>query len=125
MNKNTPFRGTIEQFLAHCSTLDMDPVEPKEIVSDDDFGDLNDGIMTKEEQISGLMKRENISREDATAVYDEMCMAQLAEEMEKLIEDGLVEVSEYGEDGEPKYVLTELGLECKAEIEREDKANQN
>ena len=110
---NEVFTGTIDQFLTHCSTLEFD-------ISDEEIK-----AREYERAIAYIMKTENVSREEAIETYKMIAMAEVEETVNKLIADGLLEISGYGEDGEPKYELTSLGSMCAKEIQSDEVAKNS
>ena len=51
----------------------------------------------------------DLNDEEAEEILNQTKLEQVKDAIQSLIEDGLVEIKEYGEDGEPKYGLTEKG----------------
>ena len=43
-------------------------------------------------------------------------VAEVKETMEQLLKDGIVQISGYNDEGEPLFVLTELGNQVKKEL---------
>ncbi len=56
------------------------------------------------------------SREEAEVIYSEIALAEVKETMEQLLKDGIVRISGYNDEGEPLFVLTELGKQVKKEL---------
>lgn len=108
-NHNKIFTGTINQLLEAASKIDVANLEEQLT--------LDEVPLTNEENIEHLMAEYQLSREDATYIYEQMKLELVKETCEKLVNEGLIEVSEYGEDGEPKYRCTELGHKLVKDIE--------
>ena len=49
-------------------------------------------------------------------IYGEIALAEVKETMEQLLKDGIVRISGYNDEGEPLFVLTELGKQVKKEL---------
>lgn len=65
--------------------------------------------LEKEKCIQYIIKQQNVSREDAEQIYDEICLLETKQTVDQLVEEGLVEIVDYDENGEPRFGLTELG----------------
>ena len=98
-----PFTGSIEDLLAHTD-------------ANADFVDrVNSGqedvMLTREEAINDIIEQSGytLSTEDATKVLDEIMLGIVDEYIKGLIEEGLVEIKDYDEKGEPRYGLVPQG----------------
>jgi hypothetical protein len=56
------------------------------------------------------------SLEEAEEIYSEIALAEVKESMEQLLKDGIVKVSGYNDEGEPLFMLTELGKQIQKEL---------
>ena len=68
--------------------------------------------MEYEKCIDHIVATENVSREEAIEIYNEIALQEVKTIVDKLVQEGLMEVKSYGENGEPKFGLTELGEKC-------------
>jgi len=98
-----PFSGSIDDLLAHTD-------------ANADFVDrVNSGqedfMLTREEAINDIIEQSGytLSREGATQILDEIMLAEVNESIKGLMAEGLVEIKDYGEKGEPRYGLTPQG----------------
>jgi hypothetical protein len=103
-NTSETYTGTIDDLLEHCSNLDIQEVE--EQMKRDEKEDCLNVIMTDFE----------CCREEAEVIYGEIALAEVKETMEQLLKDGIVQISGYNDEGEPLFVLTELGKQVKKEL---------
>jgi transcription initiation factor IIE alpha subunit len=101
------FTGSLDDLLAftqqNADFVD-DVVEGREEVMLDD----KEAIQFVKEEFKEQYG-EDITDEEAAEIMNEIKLEQVKDTIQSLIEDGLVEIKEYGEDGEPKYGLTEKG----------------
>mgnify|MGYP006281410175 CR=1 FL=1 len=79
----TNFKGSIDQFLDHCSKLDADLIE-------------------------AALERDKCIKEISTKMLERIQLEIVRAELDKLIKEGLVEITNY-EGGQPVYSLTEHG----------------
>ena len=93
MNKEitTVFTGTVDAFLEHCSTLSFD-------ISEEELKNRE-----YENNISYLIKEQSMSREEAIAVYKQLSLECLDETIEELVDDGVLKIIGYDDNGEPLY----------------------
>ncbi len=103
-NASETYTGTVDDLLEHCSKLDINEVE-SQIKREE-----------KEECLNVIMTDLECSREEAEVIYGEIALAEVKETMEQLLKDGIVQVSGYNDEGEPLFVLTELGKQVKKEL---------
>lgn len=103
-NASETYTGTVDDLLEHCSKLDIQEVE--EQMKRDEKKDCLNVIMTECE----------CSLEEAEVIYSEIALEEVKETMEQLLKDGIVKVSGYNEEGEPLFVLTELGQQVRKEL---------
>ena len=101
---NTTFTGTVDQLLEHCSNLEFD-------ISDEE-------IKQREYEmcLEYIMTSEEVSREEAIEIYNMIALEEVKQTVDKLVKDGILEVTGVDEEGEPKFGLTELGRQCAGEI---------
>jgi hypothetical protein len=98
------FTGTVDEFLNHCAKI-----EPAQTNSE-----LEDAEKTA--SIKYLMDSGDMDEKQATEIYNELCLQEVTDVMEDLMSKGLVEITDYTEDGEPKFSLTDLGKKASAEL---------
>lgn len=98
------FTGTVDQFLNHCAGMDIEAVQSQV------------DKQNRDNCIEYIKKESNCSDEEANELYDAICLSEVKQVVDKLVADGLLEISEYGDDGEPKFVLTELGNQVHCEL---------
>lgn len=105
---NTTFTGTIDQLLDHCSKIDFDISEEE--------------IKEREYELSlqYIMDAQDVDREEAIEIYNMIALEEVKQTVDKLVKDGLLQVSGYDEDGEAKFELTELGKQCAGEIKKQE-----
>ena len=98
------FNGTVDQFLEHCSKLDVQKIQEK-IESEE-----------KDDCISFIQKEINCDLDTAQKIYHQICLDETQITIDKLINDNLVEVVKYNEEGDPVYALTDLGKQVNKTI---------
>ena len=103
-NASQVYTGTIDGLLEHCSKLDINEVE-SQIKREE-----------KEECLNIIMTDCECSLEEAEEIYSEIALAEVKESMEQLLKDGIVKVSGYNDEGEPLFMLTELGKQIQKEL---------
>ena len=103
-NASQVYTGTIDGLLEHCSKLDLNEVEEQMKREE------------KEDCLNVIMADFGCSREEAEVIYGEIALAEVKETMEQLLKDGIVQISGYNDEGEPLFVLTELGKQVKKEL---------
>jgi len=103
-NASESYTGTIDGFLEHCSKLDTNEVE-QQIKREE-----------KEECLNIIMTDCECSLEEAEEIYSEIALEEVKESMEQLLKDGIVKVSGYNDEGEPLFMLTELGKQIQKEL---------
>lgn len=101
------FTGTIDQLLEHCDNLDLKSVQ-------DQINKQN-----RNDCIEYIKKDYGCSEEEATKLYDEICMAELDETVDQLVMDGILEIGDYNADGEPQFILTKLGKQLQEQTDEE------
>lgn len=106
---NGAFEGTVDQFLEHCSQLDVN-MTAEEVDAQE-----------KETCIKYIMDSENVSREEANDLYDMIALDEVKDAVDKLVAEGLLEVQGYNAEGEPQFGATELGKKVAEEIENRSK----
>jgi len=104
-NTSESYTGTIDSFLDHCSKLNINEVE--EQVKEQE----------KQECLEVIMEQCECSIEEAEEIYDEIALTEVKNTIDNLVKEGLVEVSGYNEDGEPLFVLTELGKQVQKNLD--------
>lgn len=110
---NKTFTGTIDQLLEHCSKLDFD-ISEEEVKARE-----------YEDSIKYIMDHEKVSREEAIEIYNMIALQEVKETVDKLVEEGFLQINGYDEDGEPKFELTELGKQCASEIKNQEKSKKS
>lgn len=103
-NASETYTGTIVGFLEHCSKLDINEVE------------MQMKREEKEECLNVIMTDCECSLEEAEEIYAEIALAEVKESMSQLLKDGIVKISGYNDEGEPLFVLTELGKQVRKEL---------
>ena len=108
MNNNQdmfkPFHGSIDELLDHVNNkIDAGAVE--RIVVDK----TEDVLLNNETAIQLIMSEADVNKEIATDILNEIKMEEIYASLAKLVEDGLIEVVKYDEDGQPLYGLTSNG----------------
>lgn len=77
---------------------------------DNVLSEREDFDLTDEQAITVIcMENPSFTREQAAAVYDQIKLDIVNDNIKVLLDEGSIEVAEYGDDGEPKYQLTEAG----------------
>ncbi len=104
-NTSESYTGTIDSFLDHCSKLNINEVE--EQVKEQE----------RQECLEVIMEQCECSMEEAEEIYDEIALTEVKNTIDNLVKEGLVEVSGYNEDGEPLFVLTELGKQVQKNLD--------
>lgn len=104
-NTSESYTGTIDSFLDHCSKLNINEVE--EQVKEQE----------RQECLEIIMEQCDCSMEEAEEIYDEIALTEVKNTIDNLVKEGLVEVSGYNEDGEPLFVLTELGKQVQKNLD--------
>lgn len=106
MRDNLPgtFTGSIDEFLDHCTKLDIS--EQSEVIKQSE----------REECLRIIMRDCECSFEEAEEIYDQIALNEVKETIDQLVKDGIVEVSGYNDDGEPLFTLTELGKQIQKEL---------
>lgn len=89
----TNFKGSIDQFLDHCSKLNADVIEAE---------------LERDSCIKEIANSMDIDINEATKMLEQFQLEIVQAELNKLMEDGLIEITKY-ENGEPLYGLTESG----------------
>ena len=106
---NTTFTGTVDQLLDHCSKIEFDISEEEIKVRDYELS------------LKYIMDCENVNREEAIEIYNMIALQEVKETVDKLVKEGLLQISGYDADGEPKFELTQLGKECAGAIKKQEK----
>jgi tRNA threonylcarbamoyladenosine modification (KEOPS) complex Cgi121 subunit len=88
-----PFQGSIDDLLEKVSKLSKKELDQIEVDSE------------KSASISFICKELDCSLEEAEEVYQEILKQEVKKGLEELLEEGLIEVVGYNEDGEPLYDL--------------------
>lgn len=101
MKPSTPFKnfkGSIDELLDHCSKIDPNVI------------DNEDYILSTTEAIDVIKEEFHCDDEEAKEILDNIKLAEAREIIQKLQEEGIVEIKDY-HDGEPIWGLTEKGQE--------------
>jgi len=88
-----PFKGSVNDFLIHCSNLDSDQIEKE---------------LEYEQAITQLCAEHACSREEAIDMLESAKTFMVQQILDKLVNEGLVK-QEFGPNGEALYVCTEAG----------------
>lgn len=94
------FKGTLDDFLDHCSKLDADSIEKS-------IDDNNMNCLV--EEISENME---VSIEEAMKIIEDIKLDIVQKEIDSLLKEGLIEISSYNENGEPLYSTTKKGSDA-------------
>lgn len=94
------FKGTVDDFLNHCSKLDADSIEKS-------IEESNMNCLV--EEISDNM---DISPEEAKQIIEDIKLDIVQKEIDHLLKEGLIEISSYNDKGEPLYSTTKKGAEA-------------
>jgi hypothetical protein len=100
------FKGSVNELLKHCSNIDVDELYDQ---------------CEKRECLSIIMRETNCSEEEAELLYIDIALNDVKDTVDSLVEEGLVEISGFNKDGEPLFVLTELGKKVQNEINKNNK----
>ena len=101
------FTGTVDELLNHCSQVDPN------IVNNEDV------MLSTEEALDTIKEEFHCDDERAKILLDEFKLVEAKEFIEKLRDEGIVEIKKYNEDGEPLWGLTEAGKEEAARIKKQ------
>lgn len=101
------FTGTIDQLLEHCDNLDLKSVQ-------DQINKQN-----RNDCIEYIKKESGCSEEEANTIYDEIRMEEVDETVHQLVMDGILQIGDYNADGEPQFILTELGKQLHQQTDEE------
>jgi len=91
------FTGTVDQLLEHCANMDLNAVQEQV------------DTQNRASCIDYIRKESGCSKAEAEKIYEEICLLEVKQTVDKLVADGLLQIGEYDADGEPKFILTELG----------------
>jgi predicted transcriptional regulator len=97
---NTFFKGTTDDFLNHVLNA------PKSEI--DKVGGENE-VLNREECISLLMDDFKMPKEKAEKIVTEIQLEEFHEIAQRLVNKGFLEVTEYDEEFQPVYKVTEAG----------------
>jgi len=100
------FKGTVDQFLEHCANMDLNAVQ--EQVDKQNHASC----------IEFIIKESGCTQAEAEKIYEEICLLEVKQTVDKLVADGLLQIGEYDADGEPKFILTELGKQVHNQMEQ-------
>ncbi len=70
------------------------------------------------------MNQQNVDRQQAIEIYNTIAFEEVKETVDQLVKEGLLQISGYNQDGEPKFTLTEFGKKCAAEIKNQEKSKK-
>jgi hypothetical protein len=88
-----PFQGSIDDLLEKVSKLSKKELDQIEVDSE------------KSASISFICKELDCSLEEAEEIYQEILRQEIDQALKDLLEEGLIEIVGYNEDGEPLYDL--------------------
>ena len=106
MNKKDmfkPFHGSIDDLLNHVDKMNPDDVE--KIVVDQS----EDVLLNDKDAINMIMAEGQLDHETAEAILTEIKLEEVSRAIGNLLEEGLIEVSDYDAVGDPMYSLTDNG----------------
>jgi metal-dependent HD superfamily phosphatase/phosphodiesterase len=99
MNKITGvFCGTIDDLLKHCENLDTN-------MSNDELHQVE-----QEAGIKHIMEVLNLDYNEAKEVHSEIARLNILKAIQQLLDEGVIEIKEYDENGDPLYVLAKPPL---------------
>ena len=90
-NSKEMFNGTVDQFLEHCSKMDVEAVSRQVDAAN------------YEECIRYIMCEAECDRVEAHEIYDAIRLKEVSDAVANLLELGLIEIVGYNDDGEPLY----------------------
>jgi DNA-binding MarR family transcriptional regulator len=102
--KGGMFTGSVDELLKHCSKLDVTEMDIE---------------LEKQHVMSYIMKELDCDEVEASEIYDEMSLQEVKQNVDELVEKGLVEIVGQNEDGEPLFGLTELGKALQQELKKD------
>jgi hypothetical protein len=84
--------------------------------------DEKEGVILTNKEAIAMLKEEmpGISNEEAERLVNEMKLEMIQEVIDSLMEKGLMEVKDYGADGQELYGPTELGKKCTEELNKNE-----
>lgn len=94
------FKGTVDDFLDHCSKLDADSIEKS-------IDESNMNCLVQE-----ISENMDVSPEEAQKIIEDIKLDIVQKEIDHLLKEGLIEISSYNEKGEPLYSTTKKGAEA-------------
>ena len=100
------FTGTVDQLLEHCANMDLNAVQEQV------------DTQNRASCIDYIRKESGCSKAEAEKIYEEICLLEVNQTVDKLVADGLLQIGEYDADGEPKFILTELGKQVHNQMEQ-------
>ena len=98
---NQFFTGTVDDLLNKVTAA------PPEAINK--VGN-NDELLNREELIATVMDDFKLPRAEAERIVTEIQMEELDRIVKKMMDNGLLEISEYDTDGNPQYKPTLKGL---------------
>lgn len=88
-----PFNGSIDDLLEKVSKLSKEEIDQIEVDTE------------KSASISFICTHCECSEEEAEIIYDHILNLEIQQALDDLIEEGLVEIVGYDENGNPLYAL--------------------
>jgi hypothetical protein len=88
-----PFQGSIDDLLEKVSKLSKKELDQIEVDSE------------KSASISFICNELDCTLEEAEEIYEEILRQEIDQALKDLLEEGLIEIVGYNEDGEPLYDL--------------------
>ena len=101
------FTGSIDDLLSHCASLDVTKVEEQVKVEE------------KAECIKVIMAELDCNEFEANVIYDEIALSETKTVVDQMVEDGLLYISGYNDEGEPLFNLTDFGKQIRKEIDKD------
>lgn len=98
-----PFTGTIDQLLNHVDKID--PTQVENVV----VNHTEDVFLDDKTAIEIIKSELNCEKQQAMEILNQIKLEEISKTLNDLVEEGLVEISEYDKNGEPIYSLTEAG----------------
>jgi len=101
------FKGSVDDLLDHCANLDVEE-NKKNIVESD-----------KVLSIQHIMSEFECSEQEAQEIYNDICLIEVKQTVDKMVADGIMHIVGYNENNEPLFGLTELGKQIQKELEKD------
>lgn len=94
------FKGTVDDFLSHCSKLDVDAIEKS-------IEESNMNCLVEE-----ISENMDVTPQEAKEIIEDIKLDIVQKEIDHLLEEGLIEITGYNAKGEPLYSTTQKGTDA-------------